>query len=103
MPRQTEDIDTRRGVLHTCDGCGRSHWRRWVPSAAGGNDASARVAGWRISGPEADATVICPADSGVNEDYWRGLERLDDQWLRTLMQGELGALVSGQTAPAVTG
>lgn len=67
MPRQIDDIGAE-GAHYECDHCKRRE--RLQPTPFGTIDDSARVLGYRISGPEEDAKVYCPECTGLDEDYW---------------------------------
>ena len=56
---------------YRCTHCGRIEHRPYVAPPAGGCDASARVAGWRIGTTAAGARdTVCPACAGTNPDHW---------------------------------
>ena len=58
-------------IPYLCNHCGRTEFRLWVSPTAGGADASARVAGWRIGASQAKPrNVVCPACAGTDEAYW---------------------------------
>jgi hypothetical protein len=61
-----------KGILYRCDICEQAERREPIPSpAAGSDDDSARVAGWRIGSSQAKPrNVICPECAGTDEDYW---------------------------------
>lgn len=58
-------------VPYTCRHCRRTHQRTHVKPELGGNDASARIAGWRLGpGDPDERDQICPECAGTDEDYW---------------------------------
>lgn len=58
-------------VRYKCDACDRVEDRNKISDAAGGNDASARVAGWRIGATQSKPrNVIRPECAGTDEEYW---------------------------------
>lgn len=58
-------------VRYQCDSCDRAEDRPKIAVAAGGTDASARVAGWRIGVSQSKPrNVICPECADTDPEYW---------------------------------
>jgi hypothetical protein len=58
-------------VRYVCDSCDRAEDRLKISAAAGGTDASARVAGWRIGATQSKPrNVICPECADTDPEYW---------------------------------